>query len=300
MGVPTPPLKGSELPGRQRLLGWVPHQHPSSPPAAAESCHCQLPSSRPHRGLATHRLCPQEAALLPPSCSCGRTLPPAHTPRALNSLYLGAPRPLPPLLEASEGPEGPGVAPQLRPVPWAGLDLWVGEWGGSCEPSPAPAHRSCTSVTPICRNSSAVLPFPCIWPSWPPGTPPAPPCVTRTSPGPAPLLAQFLPPVTSTYHLHLRRERSLEADRMESRACPDCLSRGRWTWRGEGLAGVTEKGGRRHGVRAQASWVLSRLPQGPFHTPQSLSVAKFSPLVPVLPSPPSLPATHAILIPHPV
>lgn len=213
MGVPTPPLKGSELPGRQRLLGWVPHQHPSSPPAAAESCHCQLPSSRPHRGLATHRLCPQEAALLPPSCSCGRTLPPAHTPRALNSLYLGAPRPLPPLLEASEGPEGPGVAPQLRPVPWAGLDLWVGEWGGSCEPSPAPAHRSCTSVTPICRNSSAVLPFPCIWPSWPPGTPPAPPCVTRTSPGPAPLLAQFLPPVTSTYHLHLRRERSLEADR---------------------------------------------------------------------------------------
>ena len=78
---------------------------------------------------------------------------------------------------------------------------------------------------------------------------------------------------------------------MESRARPGCLSRGKWTWRGEGLAGVSEKGGRRHGVRAQASRVLSRLPQGPFHTPQSFSMAKFSLLVPVLPSPPFLP-TH--------
>lgn len=159
------------------------------------------------------------------------------------------------------------MAAELRPSSLGWARSLGGRAVGSCEPSPAPAHRSCTSVTPICCNSSAELPFPCIWPSRPPGTLPAPPWVTRTSrtsPAPCPVCPpsdEHLPPPPrdgaqlggwpngeqSLPRLPFQREVDLE--------------------RCEELAGVSEKGGRRCGVRAQASWVLSGLPQGPFHTP---------------------------------
>lgn len=190
------------------------------------------------------------------------------------------------------------MAAELRPSSLGWARSLGGRAVGSCEPSPAPAHRSCTSVTPICCNSSAELPFPCIWPSRPPGTLPAPPWVTRTSrtsPAPCPVCPpsdEHLPPPPrdgaqlggwpngeqSLPRLPFQREVDLE--------------------RCEELAGVSEKGGRRCGVRAQASWVLSGLPQGPFHTPDH-SLWQNSSLRSLFSSPrPLSPTTHTILIPH--
>lgn len=161
MGVPTPPLK-KRASRESEVNGVGPHQHPSSPLQPPNSCHlCQLHAPRapaPARAWPHTCLCLQEAA------APAHTLP-QHIPQALNSLYLGPPRPSPsPSWRQSEGP-GARVAHRGLPqfLGWARSPGWVGGWG------PAnPAQHLLTgpaSVTPFVATALLRSPFLCVGPA---------------------------------------------------------------------------------------------------------------------------------------
>lgn len=163
-------------------MGWVPHQHssPLQPPSPATVSAPWLPVPQPLPGPGRT-----------PACACRRLqLPPTHSPstypKSTELTLPGASCPSPSPSWRQVEARGTGVAQSFAPVPWAGPDLWVGGgWGPANQPS------TCSQILhicdPHCCNSSAALPFPCIWPSWPPGTLPSLPWVTRTSrPSPAP------------------------------------------------------------------------------------------------------------------
>ena len=96
-----PPGGGPHTSTEEKRASWESEVNGVGPPAAPQLSPLQPPSpatvSAPQlpRAPAPARAWPHTCLCLQEAAAPAHTLPPAHTPRALNSLYLGPPRPSP-------------------------------------------------------------------------------------------------------------------------------------------------------------------------------------------------------------